>query len=181
MTYDIKRLKEIRKQFGMTQAGLARKAGVSQSMIAKIEAGILDPTYSKAKQVFAALELVSKNKEAKADQMMNKKIISVSPDSDIKDAIKYMKKYEISQMPVIEDSNVVGMISESIILDAVLNSEKDTTVSAIMQEAPPIIPKNASFTIVSNLLKVCPMVLVSDKGKLQGLITKSDLIRKIYK
>jgi predicted transcriptional regulator len=181
MTYDLKQLKEIRKKFGLTQSGLARKAGVSQSMIAKIEAGILDPTYSKANQVFAALELITKDKEAKAEQMMNKKIISVSSNSDIREAIKYMKKYEISQIPVIDNENVVGMISESIILDAVLNADKDVTVGTIMQEAPPIIPRNASFTLVSNLLKVCPVILVSDKGKMQGLITKSDLIRKIYR
>ena len=178
MTYDLKKLKEIRKKFGITQTDLAKRAGISQSTIAKIEAGILDPAYSKAKQIFAALELITKNKEMKASEIMNKKIISVSPDSDMKDAIRYMKKYEISQIPVIENNNVVGMISESAVLDAVLNAKKNASVREIMREAPPIIPKNASFTIISNLLKVCPIVLVSDKGRLCGVITKSDLIRK---
>lgn len=181
MSYDLKRLKELRKKFGLTQSALAKKAGISQSMIAKIESGILDPTYSKAKQIFAALDLISKDKEAKAAEMMNKKIISVSPDASIREAIKYMKRYEISQIPVIEKGNVVGTISESIILDALLNEKKEVNVGAIMSEAPPIIPKNASFTVISNLLKICSLVLVADRGKLLGLITKSDLIRKIYK
>lgn len=180
MIYDLKNIKDIRKSLHLTQSELAKKANVSQSMIAKIEAGILDPTYTKAQQIFSALDNLVKDKEIKAKDIMNKKIIVVSPETDIKDAINYMKKYEISQMPVLKKGNVVGMVSESSILDALVNSKDITKIKNIMQEAPPIINGNASFKIVSNLLKICPIVLIAEKGKLKGLITKSDLIRKLY-
>ena len=91
-----------------------------------------------------------------------------------------MKKYEISQLPVIDSNKLVGLVSESTILEALLNS-KATKVSEIMQEAPPIVSKTTSIRVVSNLLKHYSIVVVSEGGKLVGLITKSDLLGKLYK
>lgn len=45
-----------RKLLGLTQKQLAKIAGVSQSFIAKIESGKIDPSYSKAKAIFDTLE-----------------------------------------------------------------------------------------------------------------------------
>ncbi|MDG6910121.1 MAG: helix-turn-helix domain-containing protein, partial [Nitrososphaerota archaeon] len=41
-----RQLKKIRTELGFTQGRLAKEAGVSQSIVAKIEAGSVDPTYS---------------------------------------------------------------------------------------------------------------------------------------
>ena len=51
MPYEIEQLKQIRKQLGLTQTEFAKEAGVSQSLVAKIEAGNIDPTYSKVQQM----------------------------------------------------------------------------------------------------------------------------------
>ena len=63
---------------------------------------------------------------------------------------------------------------------AILKS-KGKYVKEVMQESPPIVSKQTSIQVVSNLLKHFPMMLVSDEGKLVGVITKSDLIGKLYK
>jgi DNA-binding transcriptional regulator YiaG len=42
-TIDPKQLKKIRVQLGITQSELAKAAGVSQSLIAKLESGLVDP------------------------------------------------------------------------------------------------------------------------------------------
>lgn len=180
MTYELEEVKKIRKKLGMTQIELANRAGVSQSLIAKIESGRIDPTYTKTKRIFTALSDLEKKEEVKAEQLMTAKIISVCPDTSIKEAIGKMKKFQISQMPVIEDGKSIGLVSESTILDALLNS-KGKQVKEIMQETPPIVSKTTSVQVISNLLKHYPMVLVSKEGKLIGLITKSDLLGKLYK
>lgn len=180
MTYELEEVKKIRKKLGMTQTELANRAGVSQSLIAKIESGRIDPTYTKTKKIFAALSDLEKKEEIKAEQLMTNKIISVSSGTSIKEAIGKMKKFQISQMPVMDDSKVMGLVSESIILDALLKS-KGKTVKDVMQEAPPIVSKTTSIQVVSNLLKHYPMVMVSEEGRLIGLITKSDLLGKLYK
>ena len=180
MTYELEEVKKIRKKLGMTQTDLANRAGVSQSLIAKIESGKIDPTYTKTQKIFTALSELEKKEEIKAEQLMNTKIIDVSPNESIKDTIAKMKKAQISQLPVIDNHKLMGIVSESIILDAMLNS-KATKVKEIMQEAPPIVSKNTSIQVVSNLLRYYPMVIVSEEGSIIGLITKADLLGKLYK
>ena len=66
MTKTLDEIKRLRKKYHLTQQELAKRAGVSQSLIAKIEAGLLDPTYTRAEQIFGALENVEEQKELKA-------------------------------------------------------------------------------------------------------------------
>src|SRR3989338_7556957 len=167
MAYDIDEIKKVRKTLNLTQAELAKRANVSQSLIAKVESGRLDPTYSNARKIFDALDSLQKKHEVKAHEIMNSKIISISPDESVKGAIDKMKKHNISQLPVVDDHKAIGLVSESILLDAVLNS-RGSGVSGIMREAPPVISKDSSVNVVSSLLKHYPLVLVSEGGRLVG-------------
>src|SRR3989338_1654877 len=140
MTYELEEIRKIRKKVGMTQTELANRAGVSQSLIAKIESARIDPTYTKTKKIFAALSELEKKEEIKAEQLMTSRMVSISPNSSVKEAIDKMKKSQISQLPVIEKNKLIGLVSESTILNALLDS-KASQVRDIMQEAPPIMSK----------------------------------------
>lgn len=180
--YEVAEIKNIRKRVGMTQGELAKLADVSQSMIAKIESGLLDPSYSNAKKIFAALDSLTNKKNIQIEQVMVKKIISVSPNDTLKDAIETMKKYGISQTPVIDGNSVAGFISEGILLDAIMNTHNPKArISEVMSEAPPIVAVSADIDAASHLLKYYPLVLVSDKGKLVGVLTKADLLQNMLK
>lgn len=174
-------IKEIRKKFGLTQAELAYKSGVSQSLIAKIEAGKLDPTYTNAKKIFDALNELTQQKEAKAKDIMNTKLVYVDPSDDAHTVIKKMKKYEISQLPVVDEEKIVGYVSETMILDSFSKGKNNFKAKDIMEESVPTVSGNATASVVSNLLRFYPMVLVMEQGKIQGVITKSDIIRRAFK
>ena len=98
MPYELNEIKKIRKSLGLTQTDLAKRANVSQSLIAKIESGKIDPTFTKTKRIFETLNDLEKKEEIKAEELMKKKIISVAPDNDIKDSINKMKRFGISQI-----------------------------------------------------------------------------------
>ncbi len=178
--YEIDDIKRIRKKLGMTQLGLAKQANVSQSLIAKIEAKRLDPTYTKVKQIFRVLEDFERKDQVIASQMMNGKVISIDCGAEIREAVTLMKKHQISQLPVMEGGHIAGLLSETAILDALMEG-KAKLAREIMTDAPPLVPKNANIQMISGLLRHCPMVIVAEQGKAIGVITKSDLIGKAYK
>ena len=180
MQYELNEIKKIRKNLGLTQTELAKMANVSQSIIAKIESGKIDPTFTKTKKIFETLDDLENKEEIKADELMNKKIVSLTSNDNIKDSVRKMKKFGISQMPVIDGHKIIGLVSESTLLDALI-SKKGKRIDEIMEETPPIVSKKASIKVVSNLLRHYPAVLVSENGKLVGLITKADLLSKLYK
>ena len=123
MPYELSEIKKIRKSLGLTQTDLAKKSNISQSLIAKIESGKIDPTFTKTKKIFQTLSDLENKEEIKAEEIMNKKIVSISLNEDIKSSIRKMKKFNIYQMPVIEYHKAIGLISESILLNALIGKK----------------------------------------------------------
>lgn len=180
MSNKIEDIKTIRKKLNMTQGQLSKEANVSQSLIAKIESGKIDPSYSSVTKIFEVLNKMSQKEDMTADNIMQQKIITIDEDDPIKEAIKKMKKFQISQMPVVNDKTAIGLISEITILNAFLENKESLKVKEIMEQLPPVITKDTNIEVISQLLKFFPLVIVGEKGKPIGIITKSDLIEKIY-
>jgi len=178
MPYELNEIKLIRKKLSISQIELANHSGVSQSLIAKVESGRLDPSYSNAQKIFKALSTLSNQKSLKASDVMNSNLISVRPNDNIHEAVRKMKKHQISQMPVIQDNKSVGLVSEASILEAFTN-DKAEKVEDVMIDAPPVVSMETPISVLSNLLKFYPLVLVSEKGKLNGVITRADIITKL--
>ena len=114
---ELKQIKLLRKKLGWGQKELAERAEVSQSFIAKLESGKIEPTYSKAKRILEVLNKAEEKEELQAKDLMNKKIIYIGEEEKILLVIKKMKKYGISQIPIGNKNQVVGLISESVILN----------------------------------------------------------------
>ena len=106
MFEDLIRIKQLRQKTGLTQAQLAQKSGVSQSVITKIERGKIEPSYTIAKKIFITLEeeLAKKYNETVARNICTKKIIMLNPRDTIHKAIIQMKKHAISQIPISQDN-----------------------------------------------------------------------------
>ncbi len=173
-------IKTLRKKHGLTQGVLASQSGVSQSMVAKIEAGKVDPSYTTALRIFEVLDRLTHSAEKKAKELARKKLIMCHPQDEIRQVIDQMKKHGISQLPVMEHDHVVGMVSESVILSGLLDKHV-RTVREIMLEPPPIVGLETPSSVVYALLKHFPMVLVGEGGKIVGVITKSDVLGAIEK
>ncbi|MCI0561598.1 MAG: helix-turn-helix domain-containing protein, partial [Nitrososphaera sp.] len=76
---EVERIGRLRKQLGLTQKELADLAGVSQSLVAKIESGKIDPAYSKVMQILSALENEQNKGKKTAQQIMSLGLAYVSP------------------------------------------------------------------------------------------------------
>ena len=183
MEYDIKDIKRIRTQLGLTQAELSKKADVSQSLIAKVESGLIDPGYSSVKRIFDTLEALRSVGEPTAKDIMQKQVITVNIDDLIKVAVDKMRKNAISQLPVLDKGQIVGLVTESDLLELVSSGKKVSSiskVSEIMKDTPPIVSETAKAKVVIQLLKFYNIIVVSDKGRFKGVITKADILNKMY-
>lgn len=174
MVFDITKLKEIRKKLGITQRHFSQIAGISQSAIAKIEAGRLDPSYSNVLKIEKAIEILRKKKEKEAREIMIKKVITAKPSEKIEKIIKTMMKHKISQIPVADKGNIIGLVTEASILE-----KKGKTAKESMIEAPPTVSGNAKISVIRTLLEFYPIIIVKEKGSFIGVITKADLIKYI--
>ena len=177
---DISEINRLRKKLGLTQAELANKSGVSQSLVAKIESGKLDPSYTKAKKIFETLAALDKGTKLTAKDIMYKKIIHAKDSDTIKDTIVKMRQKNISQMPVLKQNKVIGYISESLLLEKILEGKSLFIVKNVMKSNPPVMPPYTSQEVIGNLLKDFPLVLIENKGELVGVITKADLLKALY-
>ena len=172
-------IKKLRIKLGLTQKELAKISGVSQSLIAKIESKNVDPTYSKIKKIFSALSILRQKTEIKISDIMIKKLISVTPETSLSDTIKIMRINSISQVPIIKNDQVTGIVTEASVLNSYMKKSDVKTLTAfnVAEPPPPIISEDSDIRVASQLLNFFSMVIVSKKGKVSGLITKSDIIK----
>ena len=109
------------------------------------------------------------------------KLVSVSKENYVKDALKLMNEYNISQLPVINDNESIGSVRESNLLGMVLeNSESvNSLINEIMDDPFPVIDENSNIDSASKTLKNAPAAIVRDRGSLVGIITRFDVLEFI--
>jgi predicted transcriptional regulator len=173
-----------RKLLDLSQKELAKISGVSQSMIAKIESGRISPSYLKTKAIFDTLESLERRNELKAKDVSHSKVVGVQVHDAVAKGIRVMREAGFSQLPVFNGSQVVGSLTEKIILDRLFSAPKPDevsrqTVEKIMEEAFPTVSEETPLSMVSALLQYAPAVLVSRRGHVQGIITKADLLKVV--
>ena len=173
-------LRRMRKNAGLTQKELAKKAGVSQSLIARIETRSVDPRLSTLQKIVDALFIEVEGNFAR--DIMKSPVITVNAKNQVRDVVKLMRKNGISQIPVLRDNLVVGSVQESTILERFAFTKDfkeifDLTVDRIMEDPFPIVRDNDDINEVIDLLfKGYSAILVRASGKLVGIITKIDVI-----
>ena len=182
MQFDIDKIGSLRRKLNLTQKELARLAGVSQSLIAKIEAKKIDPAYSKVVALFTAIEdeLNKKDHKKKASDIMAKNIKTVNPEDKLDRVMEIMRENAISQVPVLKEGKPIGSVSDNNFVDWITkygNKISKVSVKEVMEESFPTIPQTSDIEVVTELLKFYKALLVKEQGEITGIITKSDLIK----
>jgi predicted transcriptional regulator len=179
---DINEIAVRRRTLGITQVQLAKEADISQSLIAKLESGKINPSYSVVVSIEDALDRLEQKEKPKAFSLANKNMVSLKSEDKVGKAVGLMRKKGISQIPIIDRGKVVGSISERLIItheDYGKGDFHNEKISKVMGEGFPILPKNSGIDTVSHVLRYSSAVLLSERGKIVGIITKTDLLKTI--
>jgi cystathionine beta-synthase len=105
-------------------------------------------------------------------------VISVKPTDTLRNAFVKMKNADLSQLPVIENNSIVGILDESDILFAI-NADKNAfnqMIKEYMTSNLKILKPTDSIPKVLSILKKGMVAIVADGKTLYGLITKIDVV-----
>jgi len=127
-------------------------------------------------------------KEKKVKELMTKEVFTTTPDEEVVFAFEKLMKHKISALPVMEDDEIVGIVTASdlgynLILD---KYELGTKVFEVMVESiTSVKPDDSLLDAIcameenapdSNIVNQLPVL---DNGKLVGILSDGDLIKAI--
>lgn len=108
-------------------------------------------------------------------------VISVSPEDTLLTAFNRMRNAEVSQLPVIEEQRIVGIIDESDLLLKVSaeGGHFSQPVRNTMTHAIGILPPSANVQSVRAILDRGLVAIIADNNHFYGLITRFDLLNHL--
>jgi cystathionine beta-synthase len=106
-------------------------------------------------------------------------IVSVTTGATVRQALRLMSLHDVSQLPVMEGTSCVGSVSDWSLSAKSLDNTKllDATVGEVMDGPFPVVDISQPVDNVAKLLsKSNPAVLVRSNDKVQGILTRSDML-----
>ena len=109
----------------------------------------------------------------------DKPLVSVFAEELVSHAIAKMRKFGISQIPVIRDKQFVGSIDESVIYQTLVDQPdlRDAPISSIMGAVFPIVKSGTQIDELCKLInKSTPAVLIESESGSMHIVTRYDII-----
>lgn len=114
---------------------------------------------------------------------VEKEFFSVQGGDTVRKTFEIMKTNDISQMPVMNNGDIIGSITETAVLTYLLENPMNNTekkVETIMGKSFPIVDEELSFNQLSKYIsKEIPAVLAKDKAGELHILTKYDIIQAV--
>ena len=128
-------------------------------------------------------------------EIMSKKLVTVSPTERIVHARRQMLEAHVGRVPVVDDDELVGMITSKDLMRAFIDFRKkvpekyqksqikELLVEDIMSTKPTFVSKDMSITEVSELIMETGYngLPVVEDGEVVGIITQTDILKLIEK
>ena len=174
------KIKNLRKEADLTQTKLASLAGVSQSLIARIEKNDIDPRISTLTKILKAI-YSAKEPEQKIIEFATRDVIRIKSKENLSKAAFIMSEKGISQLIIVDDDDkIIGSIREKSLTQNLL--EKGTTIlddkiENYLDDPFPEISMSTPLEEIKSLLLETDALILIDKGNLVGIVTKADIIK----
>lgn len=115
---------------------------------------------------------------------IGQKLITVHPDQTVADAVNLMKKYDIEHIPVMDDNEVTGSVSENGLFQKIFSDVeiKNALIKDVMEQPYPIVPFDIAVEKLGSLIsKHNGAVLAKDEKGDYHIVTKYDVIQSMTK
>lgn len=112
------------------------------------------------------------------------KLLTIAPNDTVADAIALMEKFDIENLPVFEDGNNTGSISQQGLFGKLLSNAdiKNQQIKTVQEKAYPEVAIDTPIDRLSNLItKDNGAVLAKDEAGMYQIVTKYDVIKSLSK
>jgi cystathionine beta-synthase len=112
-------------------------------------------------------------------QLPRRAVIAANVADRLADVVDQFKEHGISQMPVLEDGRLAGMLTEAVVLRHLVSGRatRATSVAEIMDRKAPRLSSGSSAGELTAIFERGEVAVVVDEaGAVLGLLTKMDLI-----
>ncbi|WP_162418851.1 cystathionine beta-synthase [Cyclobacterium roseum] len=108
-------------------------------------------------------------------------LVVVRKEDKIRDAIALMNEKSVSQIPVMEDGQVIGSLTDNkLLLKIIENPEiKDASVEKVMEDSMHFVALDSTLDVLSSMVEKEKAVLVRDEAHRVHIITKHDILEAI--
>jgi cystathionine beta-synthase len=121
-----------------------------------------------------AIDIISSHKHLK--------LITIESYQPVKDALFLFQKYDISQIPVVENNKFVGSLNDNVLYQNLIENPdlSKAIVKDVMQKPFPIVDLHATIDEIAKLIdKENNAVLTKDMLGDYHIITKYDIIQAV--
>jgi len=115
-----------------------------------------------------------------ADLVRTKGIALVTAEQRdvVSDVIAKMKQYDVSQLPVLEEGRLVGLISEVALLNYLLEGSHSASdpIQSLIDPLPPVVAPDTPLETLAHIFGSANAAVIVDHGAVTGIVTKIDVI-----
>jgi cystathionine beta-synthase len=108
-----------------------------------------------------------------------RRVITVSSDEGMGDVVHKLKEHNISQVPVVDDGRLEGMVTEFAILEYMFQGHakpSDSIQPLVSKEQMEVVSAESSLESLAEVFNRGHIAVVLDEGSVGGILTKIDLI-----
>jgi cystathionine beta-synthase len=108
-------------------------------------------------------------------------VVTAQADERVKDVIAKLKDHGFSQIPVVKDGKLFGIVTEVALLRYLASGEYSLTSSIedLVESDYATVSPNTSVESLQSLLSGARIAIVTDRDEIVGVITKIDLIEHL--
>ncbi|MHA1637907.1 MAG: helix-turn-helix domain-containing protein [Candidatus Thorarchaeota archaeon] len=175
MIVTIDELRQQRVNAGFSQSDLALEVGVSQSYIARMERGDLDPKYS---IVCKIVQVVSGLSSIVCSEIMDSAPKTIDGRQPVAIAKRVMDQSGTNVLIVLRGARVVGCLTYvDIIRNEHLDFEQISAEAILNPLGIPIVDENSPIVAIVPLLKTYRVIAVQKQGRFSGTISRDEILK----
>ena len=110
----------------------------------------------------------------------NRELITVPASSSVSEVVGLLKLHGVSQLPVVDGDQLLGIISEKQLLERALQGERaNVTVATLAQPNYCTVNAQTDISVLTDLFRRFKVAIVLNEGQPTDIITRIDLIDHI--